>query len=167
MELIALKTEPFPKEQLSNKLEEHGILINRYAEMFFAHPLFSTEQSIEAIVVVASLREIGLESGATLDEIFQAIREKGYAPCPASAGLFLRFAWKDQPMSRSSVLSGTHRAPDQAVTVLTAPFERNDDFPKGLYLRNVDGKLWLRGYICNAEHRFSGNDLIAFQESPV
>ena len=70
-------------------------------------------------------------------------------------------------MSRNSVLSGTHRAPDQAVTVLTAVLEEDNDFPKGLYLRNADGKLWLRGYVCDAEHHFSGDDLFAFQDSPV
>ena len=34
---------------------------------------------------------------------------------------------------------------------------------KGLYLRNVDGKLWLRGYICDAAYRFPGDALFAFE----
>ena len=81
-------------------------------------------------------------------------------PC---TGLFLRLAWRDQPQSRNSVLSGTHSAPDLSVTVLSEIPEQSDAFPKGLYLRNVDGKLWLRGYICDAAYRFPGDTLFAFE----
>lgn len=163
MKLIALKAEPFPKEQIQKKLEEHGILTNRYAGEFFSHPTFSTEHTREMIIAVASLREIGLENGATLDEVFRQAEKTGFRPCPTNTGLFLRLAWKDQPQSQNSVLSGTHHSPDQAVTVLSGIVERDDAFPKGLYLRNVDGRLWLRGYVCDLSYRWSGNDLFAFE----
>lgn len=163
MELITLNAEPFPKDRLEGILENRGILTNRYAEEYFAHPEFVTEQGIQADVMIASLRETGLENGASLDEIFRIIPERGLRPCSPCTGLFLRLTWTDQPLSRSSVLSGTHRSPDGAVTVLSEPIVPDDEFPKGLYLRNVDGKLWLRGYICDSSFRFSGDDLFAFQ----
>ena len=164
MEFITLKRNPFPKNRISHKLEEHDILINRYAEVFLAHPAFSTENTREMTIAIASLREIGLENGGTLNEIFRQIEKSGFKPCPINTGLFLRFAWKNQPQSQNSVLSGTHGSPDQAVVVLSVPIETDDAFPKGLYLRNVDGRFWLRGYVCDSAYRFSGDDLFAFEK---
>ena len=164
MEFITLKRNPFPKNRISHKLVEHDILINRYAEVFLAHPAFSTENTREMTIAIASLREIGLENGGTLNEIFRQIEKSGFKPCPINTGLFLRFAWKNQPQSQNSVLSGTHGSPDQAVVVLSEPIETEDAFPKGLYLRNVDGRLWLRGYVCDSAYRFSGDDLFAFEK---
>ena len=45
--------------------------------------------------------------------------------------------------------------------------ERDDELPKGLYLRNVDGRLWLRGYVCDSAYRFSSNDLFAFEKLSI
>ena len=163
MEYIALKPIPFPKDQRLNQLKEHNILTNPYAEAFFAHPTFFTEHTSEMTIAIASLREIGFENGATLNEILRKTEKGAFKPCPTNTGLFLRFAWKNQPQSQSSVLSGTHRSPDRAVVVLSEPVEKEDAFPKGLYLRNVDGKLWLRGYVCDSEYRFSSGDLFAFK----
>ena len=115
-------------------------------------------------VLIVSLAELGFENGATLNEILRKVSESAeFEPCPPNAGLFLRFAWKDQPESRNSVLSGTHEAPDLSVTVLSEPLEKDDSFPKGLYLRNVDGNLWLRGYICDDSYQFPKDALFAFE----
>lgn len=164
MEFITLKACSFPKHQILNKLEEHNILINQYAKLFFSHPTFSTNHPREMTIAIAPLREIGLENGATLNEISQRIEILGFKPCPANAGLFLRFEWKNQPKSQNTLLSGTHRSPEQAVVVFSNPIEKCDTFPKGLYLRNVEGRLWLRGYVCDSEFRFSGDDLFAFRK---
>ena len=164
MELIALKPTPFPKKQISHELKMHNILINRYAEAFFAHPAFLTEIASEMTVVITSLWEIGLENGATLNEIFRHIEKCDFKPCPPNTGLFLRFTWENQPKSQNSILSGMHCSPEQAVVVLSEQIEADDAFPKGLYLRNVDGSLWLRGYVCDSDYRFSGNDLFAFSK---
>ena len=164
MKLLELNPSPFPKEQLFRKLEEQKILINRYAEEFFSHPDFSTEQVSDTVIMIASLKEIGLENGGSLDEIFAQAEKVFLKPCPVNTGLFLRLAWKDQPQSQNSVLSGTHQAPDSSVTVLSAVMERDDAFPKGLYLRNVSGSLWLRGYVCGSSYRFCADDVFAFEK---
>lgn len=163
MKRLVLKTEPFPTKDILNKLEENNIFINDYAKQYFAHPLFSTEKAETMIITIASLREIGFDSGATLNELFQTIPQLGLKPCPVNTGLFLRLFWKDQPQSHNSILSGTHSSPDGAVTVLSEILEQDDAFPKGLYLRHVEEKLWLRGYVCDASYRFSGDDLFAFE----
>lgn len=165
MKQITLKAEPFSKDDIPKMLKDHGICINHYAREYFSHPEFSVSHSGEMALMIASLREIGLEDGAALSDIFKRIPELGLRPCRPCAGLMLRIAWTDQPRSRNSVLSGTHEAPDRAVTVLSEALEDNDDFPKGLYLRNVDGDLWLRGYICGAEYRFDGDATFAFEQA--
>ena len=160
---FSLKAEPIPADRIPRTLEEHGILTNHYAEEYISHPRFFAGFKEELTVTIASLREIGLEDGACLEELFRHIPGSRLRPCPPCTGLFLRLEWRDQPQSRNSVLSGTHSAPDQSVTVLSEIPEQSDDFPKGLYLRNVDGKLWLRGYICDAAYRFPGDALFAFE----
>lgn len=167
MKRIVLETEPYMVNQIPSILKEHGISINHYAEMFFAHPRFSFGAPGKITVTIASLREIGLEDGATLNDIFMHISKMGLKPCLLSTGLFLRLAWTDQPQSQNSILSGTHDSPDHAVTVLSEILEQDTAFPKGLYLRNVDGNLWLRGYICDDLYRFSSDTLFAFENDTV
>lgn len=167
MKTIVLTTEHLSINQIPDLLKEHGVLVNRYAEDYMAHPLFLAGTARKMRITIASLREIGLDHGATLDDIFAHIPNFGLRPCDASAGLFLRLAWTDQPQSQNSTLTGTHASPDQAVTVLSKILESDDDFPKGLYLRNVDGNLWLRGYICDNTYRFPGDALFAFESNDM
>ena len=167
MRKFVLKIDPFPIEQIPNMLKEHGILINHYAEEFFAHPQFSIGPSRETNVTIASLQEVGLENGATISEILMHISKTGLKACAVSVGLFLRLAWTDQPQSQNSILNGTHSSPDKAVTVLSEIIEHNDAFPKGLYLRNVDGNLWLRGYICDDAYCFPSDAMFAFENDEV
>ena len=128
MKEIKIKAVYFPSDQIPEILEENGILINRYAKEYFSHPRFSMQHPEEMTVLIASLQEIGFENGATLDEIFMRISQIGLKPCPSGTGLFLRLAWIDQPKSSNSILSGTHSAPDQAVTVLSEILEKDDAF---------------------------------------
>ena len=159
---MMVRTEPFTKEQIPEKLKEHGVRVNGYAEAYFAHPRFSVGCGETIPVTIASLRELGFEDRATLADIFGRLPQAGLRPCSPGTGLHLRLAWHDQPESRDSVLSGTHEAPDLAVTVLSDILEPDDGFPKGLYLRNVGGVLWLRGYVCDLGYAFPADALFAF-----
>ncbi len=159
---LSIKRVPMTAEQGLQTLKEHGILTNRYAEMLISHPCFSAGGA-EMTAAILSLEELGLEGGASLDELFRYIKGTQFSPCPPDTGFFLRLAWTDQPQSQNSVLTGTHGSPDRAVTVLSEMLERDDAFPKGLYLRKVDGKLWLRGYVCDSAYRFPGDALFALE----
>ena len=167
MYFITLDPRPLPVGHIAEVLKRHHILTNCHAEVFMAHPRFSPETVEKTDVVIASLREIGLKDGGSLEEIFRQTAKLGFRPCPVNTGLFLRLAWKEQPPSRNSVLSGQHRSPDGAVVVLTEVLEPDDRFPKGLYLRNVDGQLWLRGYVCDSAFRYAPEDLFAFTGATV
>jgi hypothetical protein len=80
------------------------------------------------------------------------------------AAVFLRLHLTDQSESENTILTGTHRAPDGSITVLSEPLSQDDAFPKGLYLRNVSGRLWLRGYVCDADFLWSASDVFALSQ---
>ena len=163
MHKISIKRVPLTAEQTLQTLEEHGILTNRYAKEFISHPCFSAKEQTEMTAAIIPLKELGLENGASLDELFRHIQGTPFSSCPPDTGFFLRLAWTDQPQSGNSILTGMHRSPDQAVTVLSEILEQDDNFPKGLYLRKVDGALWLRGYGCDPAYHFPGETLFAFE----
>lgn len=158
---ISIKRVPMTAEQSLETLKEYGILTNCYAEKYISHPCFAAREPGEMTAAIISLEELGLDRGASLNELFQYIRGTQFSPCPPDTAFFLRLAWTDQPQSQNSILTGTHCSPDQAVTVLSNLLERDDAFPKGLYLRNVDGNLWLRGYVCDSVYCFPGEALFA------
>ncbi|MBQ8161539.1 MAG: hypothetical protein IJ083_12455 [Clostridia bacterium] len=115
--------------------------MNERATELIAHTRFTVEFMQGVTAVIVSIGEPGMKDGAALRDIFRAISPLGLKPCA----------------------HGGHEAPDMAVTVLTERIEENDDFPKGLYLRNVDGTLWLRGYSCDDLYRFPAENLFAFE----
>lgn len=160
---ITLKRKSLTKDEIMKKLKENGIMINHYAEEYISHPHFFAEHTKNITVTIASLKELGLEKGATLNQLFHHIQNTQYMPCPPDTGFFLRLAWLEQPKSHNSILTGTHASPDQAVTVLSKLLEEDDTFPKGLYLRNVDDNLWLRGYACDRTYCFPADALFAFE----
>ncbi len=155
---------PIPKDRVSDILHADHISVNEYAKVYMEHPRFRTDVTRTQVTVeLCSLRSMGFEYGAVFSDIFSRAEKLGLRPCEPNIGLFLRLAYTDQEQSKSCVLSGTHSAPDGAVTVLSEFLEEDDNFPKGLYLRNVGGTLWLRGYICEKAHVWSPEDIFAFE----
>jgi len=52
-----------------------------------------------------------------------------------------------------------------AVTFLTigsASLELDAEYPKGFYLRVIDGRPWLRGYRCDDEYVWGAGDRLVF-----
>ena len=165
MHEIRCNKYPIPKNRIPSVLKVNNICVNEYAEAYMNHPRFQTDKVCSPVtVVLCSLRELGFENGAVYADIFARADELGLQPCHPDTGLFLRLSYADQAQSKDSVLSGTHRAPDSAVTVLSECLEEDDDFPKGLYLRNVGGTLWLRGYICDDAYIWAPEDVFAFEK---
>ena len=155
---------PLAEERIPEVLAAGGIRVNDFARAYFAHPKFFDGLETDEIQIrIVSLGELGFADGAGFFELLQRMPLQGMKPCNPWAGLFFRLVWKDQGKSANNVLSGQHMAPDGAVTVFSVPLEEDDAFPKGLYLRNVDGELWLRGYRCDAAYRFSPDDCFAFE----
>lgn len=150
------------RDELRTALRVHGVLLNAHAETLLDHVVFSPRDPEEITVVERGPGDLGLSTGATLLELFQAAREHGLALCPPDTGPYLRLALTSQASAPDSVLSAG-RSPSGALKVASAPLSDDVEFPKGFYLRVVDGQQWLRGYRCDDEYRFSAEDRFAFR----
>ncbi|MBQ1531873.1 MAG: hypothetical protein IIZ57_07025 [Solobacterium sp.] len=59
MKQFTLDPVPFEKDQIKRILDENDVLINHYAEEYFSHPDFMTDQTETVHIVITSLHEIG------------------------------------------------------------------------------------------------------------
>ncbi|WP_241988787.1 hypothetical protein [Cryobacterium sp. TMT1-2-2] len=150
------------RAELRTKLGSHGVLLNAYADMLLDHTVFDPRAQEEIKIIERNVGELGLRTGATLLEVFAVARERGFALCPPDTGPYLRLAMASQANAPDSVLSAG-RSPVGALKVASAPFSDDVAYPKGFYLRVVDGQQWLRGFRCDHEYLFSPEDRFAFQ----
>lgn len=150
------------KAELRELLRSACVELNVYAETIFASELFTVAAAPRQVrIAEVSVEELGFPGGAVMLDISAKARELGLGPCPSELGPFLRLAYMDQPGVTGS-LSGGGKAPEGSVTVVSEPLSADDEFPKGFYLRKVNGVLWLRGYRCDAEHVLAPPDRLVF-----
>lgn len=150
------------RSQVRRTLDESGVLLNEYAEILLESPIFDLREGGDVELVERGVGDLGLSGGATLGEVFGAAEEAGLTLCPADTGPYLRLALSSQENAPDSVLSAG-RSPAGALKVASAPLRDDPEFPKGFYLRVVDGQRWLRGFRCDDEYRFSSADRFIFQ----
>ncbi|WP_427129109.1 hypothetical protein [Pseudarthrobacter sp. S9] len=153
------------RRQLMICLSARGILVNSHAETLLEDLVFDDRDSRPVVVTERTVAELGLPSGATLTQIFEVAQQQGLLLCPVDTGPYLRMALNGQMESRDSVMS-SGRAPDGGLTVAAEALSQDDEYPKGFYLRVVDGQAWLRGYRCDDEHIWSPDDRFIFQLPP-
>ena len=148
------------KDQLLAKLKDASIQLNENAEILLSSELFVTSENRQiANVIEISVNDLGFPDGANLDEIRSRARELGLLECPIELGPYFRLQYLDQVEEKES---GRNKAPKGSVTVVSKPLLDSDDFPKGFYLRRIDGKLWLRGYKCDMEYSWEPSAMLAF-----
>jgi len=155
------------RSELTSALAAAGVQLNASAETLFDDPIFTSTEAETAqmiVVVERTVEEIGLDDGATLPAILAAARAHGLLPCPPYAGPYLRLAMPDQPNAPDSVMSAG-RPPSGAVHVASERLRPDEDYPRGFYLRVVDGTLWLRGYRCGDDAPWSSDDVFAFRSA--
>ena len=58
----------------------------------------------------------------------------------------------DQEEENAGDLSRKNEAPTGSVTIASHLISDEESFPKGFYVRKVDGVLWLRGYVADNLH---------------
>jgi len=150
------------REELSALLSSRGIQLNESARTLLEHPCFDVREPARLEVLRRSLADLGLSGGGMLPEILAAVRDRGCAPLPADAGPYLRLVLEDQAQAPDSVLSAG-RAPSGALHVLTERLSADDEYPKGFYLRVVDGVTWLRGYRCDDEYVWPADSVFALR----
>ena len=161
MRLLTVKTVPFSPDLP----EKRGILLNDFARTYLHHPaLEQTDIPNTLSFVLCTPSELGLTEGCTLAQLVERAAKFGFSPCHPAAAVYLRLHLTDQAESTDHILTGGHRAPDGSITVLSEPFSQEDGFPRGLYLRNVDRRLWLRGYVCPDSFLWSSTDVFALKQ---
>lgn len=139
------------REELRERLGARGIELNDHAVTLLEQSVFEQREPEVLTVVQRTPAELGLAEGGTLPQVIVAARQAGFGLCPPDAGPYLRLAMGSQEQAPDSVLSAG-RAPTGALHVLSEPLRADHAFPKGFYLRVVDGVEWLRGYRCDDEY---------------
>jgi len=151
------------KSQLMMKLQENSIMLNEYGERLFADEKFTisdTKYRIETVEVTVS--DLGFLEGATTPEIFNRASELGLELCPIELGPYLRLEYHDQPEGNLRNSDLQHQAPSGSITIASEALTEDDDFPKGFYLRQINGELWLRGYRADDLHVWNPGDHFIF-----
>jgi hypothetical protein len=160
--LSRLRVGGLTRSDLRAELGSRGVLLNAHAELLLNHTVFDPRGEEEINIIERDVGDLGLRTGATLLEVFAVAHERGFGLCPPDTGPYLRLAIASQANAPDSVLSAG-RSPAGALKVASAPLSDDVAFPKGFYLRVVDGQQWLRGFRCDHEYLFSPEDRFAFQ----
>lgn len=150
------------KLQLIQKLQQHSISLNEYAERLLSNDKFTTSKTKYTLKTVElSIRNLGFPEGATMPQIFKRASELGLDLCPLEVGPHLRLDYLNQSEGNTGNLS-QQQAPSGSITIASKIVNEDDDFPKGFYLRKIDGALWLRGYIADYLHVWNTDDHFIF-----
>ncbi|MGN7386703.1 helicase [Sporosarcina sp. SAFN-015] len=150
------------KPQLIDKMQQENILLNELGKKLFAADIFTT--SIDPYVlktVELSIQDLGLSEGGTITEIYRRADQLGLELCPLELGPFLRLGYLDQPEGFLDSQQ-QNQAPNGSVSVASKILTEDDNFPKGFYLRKINGVLWLRGYVCDDQHVWDSSDRFIF-----
>ncbi|WP_339171460.1 helicase [Solibacillus sp. FSL R5-0691] len=156
------------KADLIQKLQQSSISLNQYGERLLYDDRFTiTETAYSVEIVELSVRDLGFPNGATLPEIFRQANELGLQLCPPELGPYLRLEYVDQDEGNSGDLSQKNEAPSGSVTIASELISNEESFPKGFYVRKVDGILWLRGYVADNLHVWNPDNRFVFKSDKL
>lgn len=151
-----------PRQALVDALRTAGVRTNDSAEVLLEHSAFDGASSLSMVVTTRTVGELEIAGAATLPRVYAAALDRGLQLCPAVTGPYLRLAMLDQVSAPDSVMSAG-RAPTGSLTIAGELLSEDHDYPKGFYLRTVDGISWLRGYRCDDLHEFAQEDTFVFR----
>lgn len=149
------------RTEVVQSLRDVSVQLNVHAETLLAHPAFDAPVGQTLCIVERTVEQLGLERGAVQSQVFASARTQGLEPCPLVTGPYLRLALMDQANAPDSVLSAG-RAPSGAIHIASEPVSEDVEYPKGFYLRVVDGQAWLRGYRCDDTYVWPPEQRLAF-----
>jgi len=150
------------KSQLIQELKRCSILMNEYGERLLTDDKFTiSDKKYSLKTVELTVMGLGFPDGATTAQLFKRARELGLELCPFELGPYLRLEYLDQPEGYLGN-STQHQAPSGSITIASEILTEDDDFPKGFYLRKMNGVLWLRGYIADQLHVWKPEDHFIF-----
>lgn len=151
------------KQELLEKLETQGVLMNESANTLFKDARFKVSPTSYTLPTVELMVEnLGLPQGSNLSGILGEAKRLGLEVCPLELAPFLRLSYMDQPEGFKDKPERLHQAPYGSITIASSPLTGDDEFPKGFYVRRIDGVLWLRGYRASNLHIWNPYDHIIF-----
>jgi hypothetical protein len=160
-DISLIKNEGLNKAQLLQKLKEAQIGLNEYAHTLFNSDLFQPSLlSSEVNLIELSMSEIGLKNGGNFEDIKKHLKALNLSHCPLEIAIYVRLKFKDQLESDEKK---SNKTPPGSITFFSKPLSEEDDFPKGFYIKNTNGTLWLRGYICSEDYIWEANDRMIFK----
>ncbi len=153
------------KSELIEELTKNSILMNVSAERLFASDFFiASETRYTVATIELTVNNLGFPQGATIAEIYARAEQLGLHLCPLELGPHLRLQYPDQPEGYWGKPIRKHQAPYGSITIASKILTEDDDFPKGFYLRRIQGVLWLRGYRSWPGHVWESDDHFIFVE---
>ncbi|MCL8538626.1 hypothetical protein M9991_17300 [Chryseobacterium gallinarum] len=149
---MEIKNLRFDKKALLSQFKILDIRINGYGKALLKSPLYKFSFPDEMIKITeVCLWDIGFRNGATFSEIEGFIESGPYDYCPVEFAPYIRLSYLKQPISG---FCDKNKHPTDASIIFSKPFLMDDTFPKGFYIRNIHGKLWLRGFLCSKDYHF-------------
>lgn len=153
------------KTALLQALRQNAIRLNEAAEQLFASPAFTTAATVYTLLTVElTVADLGFPAGATIAAIHERANELWLGLCPLEMGAYLRLQYLEQPEGYWGQPVLEQRAPSGSITIASASLVGDDEFPKGFYLRRIQGVLWLRGYRSGGDHLWSPDDHFVFRQ---
>lgn len=139
------------KAELISRIQAKGIQLNKYADIIFEDPAFATGRDVEKVKLIkVNLPDLGLTKPTIYQDIVSQAEKFGLKLCPLILAAHLRLEYLDQP-------EGPY------LTVASPKVGNEDTYPRGLYLRNIDSTLWLRGYCASDDWEYGLNMEFVFQ----
>lgn len=163
LDSLELVVGGLPRTQLFEALTAEGVALNAHAETLIDQPVFNDLTTHSVRIADRSVQELGLNDGGSLRQVFAAAEAQGLELCPVVTAPYLRLAWVTQRNSSNPVVSAGD-SPDGALNIASPVLTDDPDFPKGFYLRVVDGRPWLRGYRCDDLYVFSPDVRFVFRK---
>ncbi|AXK46302.1 hypothetical protein [Brachybacterium saurashtrense] len=153
-------------DPLQAELAAAGVALNAHARTLLADPRVDGREPVAVTLARRTVAALGLPQGGTLPQLLEAAGRCGLRPCPPSTGPYLRLALTTQEDAPDSVLSAG-KVPSGALHVLSSPLVEDHDYPKGFYLRVVDGVPWLRGFRCDDEYCWPPESELVLEVPPT
>jgi hypothetical protein len=150
------------RNELLEQLHQNAIHLNTYAETLLAdNRLIISSTPYRVSTVELAVSNLGFPDGATTERIFATAQQLGLKLCPLELAPYLRMQYTDQPEDVKKE-ARQNQAPSGSVTVASEAISEDDTFPKGFYLRHMNGELWLRGYCADDLHSWNADDRFIF-----
>lgn len=163
LNLIEIEIGGRSKEELIKELNQHAIQRNPYAEQLLSSEHFTVSPTKQLLrIVKITVKELGFQHGANLLELYDKAKSQGLDLCPLELGPFLRLRYLHQEEGFLGHPQTKHQAPSGSLTIASNIIMDADNFPKGFYLRKIEGNLCLRGYCCSHDYVWDKDDCFVF-----